>query len=889
LIGQSLSHFEITERLGEGGMGAVYRARDRKLGRDVAIKVLPEAFTADAERLARFEREARVLASLNHPNIAGIYEIGNAGTVHFLVMELAEGKDLSKHLARGPMTLEEALPLAKDIAEALEAAHTAGIIHRDLKPANIVVSSDGRGKVLDFGLAKAMQFGDAVPADLAHSPTLTAQMTGIGTILGTAAYMSPEQAKGEEADRRSDIWSFGVVLWEMLSGRKAFDEKTVSETLAAVLKSDPDRSNLATTVPPGMRRLLDRCLQKNPKQRLHDIADARLELEAVMRGDDAATAVFDSTAAAPGTRFWKALAALAVLVAILALATRFLPSEPAPRSHAGNRFALRIPPSDVYSVLQNSALAISPDGRTLAYAAMPADSSEYSEIYLQRLDRFEPAPVADTLGGYAPFFSPDGMWLGFFEGVGMWKRPIGGGSATKLASVAGHARGASWTDDNRIYFAPTWFSPILQVSADGGEPTAVTTLLEGEKSHRFPSALPDGSAVIFTVGRANTDSFDDATIEIQSTTSGERKLLVDGGTFGRFLPPDRLLFGRRGILYLVGLDVERMELIGSPTPVIDDLLTSPIFGSSQFDVGGDGTLAYLAGSPELFNSRAVEVSRSGKVSELPVPSRPYSMVQPSPDGRSLALRIDGANGQIWVYDVERGTLSRITREWDADFPTWHPDGETLTYVLSKGESSQIASIPADGTGEPEILWPDGSNITYLDWAPDGETLLFSDIDPVTGTDLWILDPDSEPAVSAYLKTPATENDAVISPDGNWVAYTSDQSGRNEIYVQAYPVPGRRWQISARGGTSAVWSASDGELLFKNGNEIMAVSVKFANGFSAGIPRTLFSLNNVSRGDDTRQFSVSSDGRYLAIMPPEDRQQTGRLHLILDWASTLPRS
>jgi serine/threonine protein kinase/WD40 repeat protein len=849
--GTLLGPYEITAAVGAGGMGEVYRATDTKLKREVAIKVLPEDVARDPERLARFEREAELLAALNHPNIGHIYGLEEKDAVMALVLELVEGPTLAERIAQGPLPLEEALPIATQIAAALEAAHERGIVHRDLKPANVKVKADGTVKVLDFGLAKALGLhSESGDPSFSHSPTAAAA-TGVGTILGTAAYMAPEQARGKSVDKRADIWAFGCVLAEMLTGRRVFGEETVAETLAAVLKTEPDHSTLVTTASLGIRRLIARCLRKDPGQRLHDIADARLEIEAVVRGDDSEGVTPGPDTAPAGSGPWKVVAALASVVALTALATHLSPSAPPPSPYVGSRLALRIPPSDTYSVLQNCALALSPDGRTLAYAAKPSDPSAFSEIYLQRFDSFEPESVPDTQRGYSPFFSPDGQWLGYFQDTGMWKKPVRGGPATKLAPVAGMARGASWDDQDQIFYAPTWFSPIFRVSADGGPPTQVTTLLEGEKSHRFPSALPDGSAVVFTVSRADTDSFDDASIAIQRVGSSEKKVLVEDGSFGLFLPPNGLLYGRRGSLFFARLDVEHQELLGAPAPVIDDLLTSPNFGSAQLGVSASGTLAYLAGSPALFNSRAVEVSRTGEITDLPVAAKPYSMVQPSPDGTQLAMRIDGANGQIWVYDVARGTLSRLTREWDADFPAWHPDGESLAFVLSKGEFSQIARVRADGSGEPETLWSGGANVTYLDWAPDGRSLVFSDVDPDTGTDLWILDLHDEPSASPYLQTPAEENDAVVSPDGSWLAYTSNQSGRSEIYVQAYPSPGRRWQISAQGGTGAVWSPADGELLFKNGDEIMAVPVELGAGFSAGIPRSLFKLPNVSRGDDTR--------------------------------------
>jgi serine/threonine protein kinase len=904
-------HFTITAKLGEGGMGEVYRAEDTKLGREVAIKVLPEAVAADPERLARFEREAKVLASLNHPNIAAIYAIesttapvdpdarlapqeeGEAALgerpdhpVHFLVMELVEGEDLKERLERGALPYSTVQPIALQVAEALEVAHEKGIIHRDLKPANIKVTPEGQVKVLDFGLAKAMDPAVDNSKDLSLSPTLTAQMTGAGVLLGTAAYMSPEQARGQEVDKRTDIWAFGCLLYEMLSATPTFGGDTVSDVLARILEREVDFDQLPNETPTATRRLLRRCLEKDPARRLRDIGDARWELTETEE---------DSLAAAGDlpTSNGRSLGMLAAVFATGLLAGGGLlwllgsrpDSGPAVEDQPVSKFVLEIPPSDQYSTLQNAALTLSPDGQALAYAAKPADATAVSELYFRRFDSFEVESIPDTLQAYAPFFSPDGDWLGYFQDSGLWKKPIRGGPAVKLAPVAGMARGGSWTEDDRIFYAPTWFSPILEVPAGGGEAREVTTLLEGEKSHRFPSASPDGSILVFTVGRADIDTFDDAAIVIQSTQSGERRTLVDGGSFGRLLPPDRLLFGRAGTLYVGRLDATRLELVGSPVPILDDLLTSPTFGSSQFAVSSTGTLAYLAGSPDLFNSRAVEISRTGEISDLPLAPQPFTMVRFSPDGRKLAVRIDGANGQLWIYDLARGTLSRITREWDADFPTWHPTGESIAYVLSKGGSSEIAQVATDGTGEPEILWS-GTNLTFTSWAPDGRSLVFTDAAPATGYDIWVLNVDPEPRVAAYLQTPAEELDAMVSPDGKWLAYTSDESGRNEIYVQAYPVPGRRWQISARGGQSANWSAADSELIFSNGDEIMAVPVETGAQFNAGIPRLLFKLPNMSRGDDTRSFDVSSDGRYVGMIPPEDWQPTGRLHLILNWASTL---
>ena len=886
MIGSSLSHFKITAKLGEGGMGEVYRAEDTKLGRDVAIKVLPEAVANDPERLARFEREAKVLASLNHPNIAGIHQVEETDGVTFLVMELVEGEDLKERLERGAMAVAEAVAVAGQIAEALEAAHDKGVVHRDLKPANVKVTPDGQVKVLDFGLAKALDPEAERATDLSMSPTLTAQMTGAGVLLGTAAYMSPEQARGKEVDKRTDIWAFGCVLYEMLSAQSPFNGDTVSDVLARILERDVDFETLPPSTPSGVRRLLEHCLEKDANRRLRDIGDAHWDLT-----ENADLEAFRVDSLPPSRRLsagalalsFVAGLALGGLVLWLGFAGKEL--EVVPSTQEVGRFVIDIPPSEAYSILQNSAIALSPDGQMLAYAADSDNPSAISQMYLRHLDRFYPEPIPDTENAYAPFFSPDGEWLGFFQDSTLWKKPIRGGPAIRLGPSAGFSRGASWTNSDQIFYSPTWFSPIFRVAADGGERAQVTTLADDEKSHRFPSALPDGSAVIFTVGRSDTASFDDASIDMQSTVTGERRTLIEGGSFGKFLPPDRLMYGRAGQLFVAPLDVGRLEITGAPVPVLDDLITSPTFGSAQLALGDNGSLAYLAGSPDLFNARLTEVSETGETIDIPLEKRPFSMARYSPDGKQLALRIDGANGQLWVYDLERGTLSKITREWDADFPSWAPDGQSLVYSLSKGGSSDVAQIRTDGTGEPITLYT-GINPNLPQIAPDGQTLVFSDVDPETGRDIWVLRLDGKSERIAYLRTPAEESDAIISPDGKWLAYATNESGRAEVYVQAYPEPRRRWQISAQGGRNPAWDSARQELLFKNGTDLMAVPFTSGTEFQAGIPRLRFKLEDVTGGRETRAFDISTDGRFITAARLHDWQPTGRLHLILNWTSTL---
>jgi serine/threonine-protein kinase len=647
MIGTTLSHYRVTSKLGEGGMGEVYRAHDQRLDRDVAIKVLPEEVSQDEARLARFEREAKLLASLNHTNIATLYgfesfvvtdvaagftpagqEVADldtagdkpppyerGGPVHCLIMELAEGETLAERIKKGSVPVDDALPIALQIAEGLEAAHEQGIIHRDLKPANVMLSPEGKVKVLDFGLAKAWQPEEG-DADLTHSPTLTAQMTAAGVLLGTAAYMSPEQARGKPADRRADIWAFGVVLWEMLTGRKLFEGETVSDLLASVLKEAPDLGSLPDDIPPEVRRLVGRCLEKDARRRLQWIGEARLEIENASAKQTEQRLPGEGTQ--PQRRVTWALIPLMVLAGAALGALGMWLMQPAQTAieRPVRRFKVGIPPIETARSLQNNSLALSPTGSHLVFIGESAAQPGVGRLYLRALDRFEVEPIEGTEGASGPFFSPDGEWLGYFQGLSLMKLPVRGGPPVRICGVDDSTRGGSWTRDGRIFFSPSWFSGVFLVSSDGGERVAVTTLEEEEKSHRFPHVLPDGSAVLFTVSGATTDTFDDASIDVISLRTGERKRLVEGGMAPVYLPSGYLLFGRDGVLLAAPFDAEALELTGPPMPVIDDLVTSPNFGSAQYTVAANGTLAYLQGGPGLFNHRIVRISRdAGRCSQ----------------------------------------------------------------------------------------------------------------------------------------------------------------------------------------------------------------------------------------------------------------------------------
>jgi serine/threonine-protein kinase len=887
LIGRTLGHYRIVEKIGEGGMGVVYRAQDERLDRDVAVKVLPEAVAEDPQRLARFEREAKLLASLSHQNVATLHGLEEHDGQRFLVMELAEGETLAERIKKGPIPVDDALDYACQITEGLEAAHEHGIIHRDLKPANVMVSPEGQVKILDFGLAKAWHH-DESDADLTHSPTLTAQMTAAGVLLGTAAYMSPEQVRGKPVDRRADIWAFGCVLWEMFTGRKLFEGETVSDLLASVLKEAPDLGSLPDDLPPAVRRLVGRCLEKDARRRLQWIGEARLEIENVSAGQTEQRLTGEGTQ--PQRRVTWALILLSVLAgaALGALGMWLMQPAQTAREQSVRRFQIAIPPIETARSLQANSLALSPTGSHLVFVGESAAQPGVGRLNLRALDRFEAEPIEGTEGAYGPFFSPDGEWLGYFQGLSLMKRPVRGGPPVRICGAEDAARGGSWTRDGRIFFSPSWFSGVFLVTSDGGERVAVTTLEEDEKSHRFPHVLPDGSAVLFTVSGATTDTFDDASIDVISLRTGERKRLVEGGTAPVYLPSGYLLFGRDGVLLAAPFDAEALELTGPPMPVIDDLVTSPNFGSAQYTVAANGTLAYLQGGPELFNHRIVQISRDGESTTLPLEPRIYTMVRFSPQGNRLAVRVDAANAQLWVFDLERETMSRLTHRWEVNDPIWSPDGSLVAYSLFRGGRSDIVALHTDGTGQPRTLHS-GSNILTYAWSPDNRWIVFAETQGESNYDLFLLPVEGDGKVEPFDPTPFHEDDASLSPDGRWLAYRSDRSGRWEVYVQGFPEGGAHQLVSARGGLNPLWSRDGRELFFLSSDRLMAVDVVPGTPPRFGRPRPLLELSKQIMYYDDRVFDAAPDGQsFVTVVKEEGWTPATRVNVVLNWSEELKR-
>ena len=883
--GSRLGSYDVTAAIGAGGMGEVYRAHDAKLGRDVALKILPEAFARDAERLARFQREAKVLASLNHPNIGGIYGFEDSGATHALVMELVEGPTLADRIQQGPINVDEALRIAKQICEALEYAHERGVVHRDLKPANIKVSADDRVKILDFGLAKAVQ-GEAREIDAANSPTITRMATQAGVILGTAAYMSPEQAKAKPVDRRADIWAFGCVFYEMLAARQAFSGETVTDTLAAVIKEEPDWSRLPKDTPLRVRVLLHRCLQKEPMQRLRDIGDARIAIDEAVSGAPL-EAPTPGEVGWLGTRQGQTIllaAACVIFAAIAGLCAWFLkPAALRPVTRA----VVELPAGQRLAGLDGIAVTFSPDGSEFAYVATAAEAAS-PQIYLRSTDSTNARAIPGTEGATNPFFSPDGQWLGFFANRKLKKVPVSGGAAQDLAD-AEIPLGASWSGQGMIAFS-NFFAGFLQVPDVGGTPEPVTHE-RGDISQGWPEFLPGGKAVLFAAS-PDTADWTNSSIGAQRAGASERTNLLPG-TVPRFEPPGYLIFAHAGNLMAVPFDPGRVEVKGAAVPMVQGVLESRATGAAQYSLSDTGSLLYVSGDLQAGQSHLVWVTRNGTEQVVPVPARAYFNPRLSPDGRRLAVDITERETQIWLYDFARDILTRFTFDGTSNqYPTWTPDGKRIAYRSNQEEGTRgVFWKIADGSGNEERLTigEHKQMQTPNSWSPNGQLLAFMSPGANKGQDIWTLemsDHKEQPFVSAGVVTGAPE----FSPDGHWLVYVSDESGRREVYVQPFPGPGGKWQISSGGGTEPVWNPNGRELFFRSGDKMMAVDIATAPPFSAGKPRVLFEGSYKASPVTFPNYTVSPDGQRFLMLKPVDQAQTAptQINIVVNWTEELKR-
>ncbi|MBI3048796.1 MAG: serine/threonine-protein kinase [Acidobacteria bacterium] len=894
-------------------MGEVYRARDTQLERDVAIKILPDAFAHDPERAARFRREAKTLASLNHPHIGAIYGLEQATVgpaeaghhVHALVLELVEGPTLADRIARGPIPVEESLGIARQIADALEAAHEQGIVHRDLKPANIKVREDGTVKVLDFGLAKALgpaEAGHHVPhgaevdrgvrlqPDLTASPTLSMMATQAGVILGTAAYMAPEQAKGRPADARSDLWAFGCVLYEMLTGRRAFDGEDLPDVLGAVMRLEPDWTALPAEVPPPVSTLLRACLAKDRRKRRIEATGALFVLDNV--ASLAAPAATQGPAAAGldvRRGRWRtvslAAAAFVVGAGLLGGAVWWMTRPAPPRVirteiTTGGTTALNVQGVD-------RDIAITPDGSHLIYRGN-------NQLLVRAIDQLEPTVLSGLGAPRNVFVSPDGQWIGFFDEHSPIKRvAITGGPAVDVASTDGSApRGATWGPDGTIVFATVApATGLLRVSAAGGEPT-VLTKPGRDGDHFWPEFLPGGEAVLFTVVPAT--GVQDAQVAVLDLRTGASKVLIRGGSHAHYVAPGYLVYNAGGTLRAVGFDLERLDVVGTSALVAQGVVTTDE-GAANFMVSVNGTLLYVPGTTGGAQQTVVSVDRNGRASALPeIPPGAYRDVRVSPDGTRLALV---ARGDIWTYDMSRATLSRLTTDpADERYPFWTPDGRRIGFTSNRAGYPEIFWRSADGTGSDERLLARGKDLLDLGaygWSADDRQLVFSDVIQGQSFQCVILHTttDTRGDATVLVKNESCNYGSVVSPDGRWLAYASNLSGRFEIYVERYPQSGSRQQISMDGGLLPLWSR-DGRTLFfsKDDRQVLSVPVQSGATFTAGRPQILFELSMAPNIVGSRPYDLAPDGTFVVVRnaQTESASQTPRLVLVQNWTEELKR-
>jgi serine/threonine-protein kinase len=883
-------------------MGEVYRALDKNLGRQVAIKFLPEEFSADLERLARFEREAKLLATLNHPNIAAVYGFEEAGGARFLVMELVGGDTVQTRLNRGALPVDEALETCRQVAEGLEAAHERGVVHRDLKPGNIMITPEGKVKILDFGLAKAYG-GETTSIDIEKSPTITAQMTEPGIILGTAAYMSPEQATGRPVDKRADIWAFGCVLFECLTGKRAFPGNTVTESLAAILRGEPDWQALPPATPWRVKDLLRRCLRKNPRERLHDIADARIEL-----GEPSA---YPSEAVSATRRFpllWLGLCGAIILFAGIfidrVLTGRFKPvsSTPIVTSTIKVEPGTRLAGVSAWGRPSLAPLAISRDGRFVVYCAPGLNGGPQAvpQLYLRRMDQAEAKPIAGTEEGAGnPFLSPDDRWVGFFAADDKLKKiPVEGGIPGTLCD-ASQLFGASWGPDNSIVFADGMNGGLSRVSAEGGKPETLTKPdpKREESSHRLPFWLPNGKAILFTVMRRPWDIR--PSVALLKLDTREWGILLPDAADAKYVPTGHLVFMREGTLMGVRFDEARLKVIGQPIALMQNVIQSaygdaPLYNSNRglFSISDTGSLIYAAGGvlPDMQNS-LMWVDQKG--AEKPVTDLKFPFTAPrlSPDGQRIAyVALLGQESRVWVYDLSRDTNSPLTGGGLAFFPIWNLDGKRIVFGWGKSLVPNLFSQPYDGSSPMERLTTSEHEQYPSSWSPDGNTVAVAEINHENGQeDISVLDVRSG-RLTPFLNSPFNETYPDFSPDGRLIAYTSDESGREEVYVRDFPGPGMKQQVSNQGGAQPLWARKGRQIFYLRGDQVWAVDVRTEGGSATSKPRLLFEKPGYDVGGPVRVYDLSQDGQRFLMVNVEQRKSTPITEMILiqNWFEELKR-
>ena len=889
--GLKLGPYEIASAIGAGGMGEVYRARDTRLGRDVALKVLPEAFARDAERMARFRREAQVLASLNHSNIAAIYGFEDSSSTHALVMELAEGPTLADRIKQGAVPLDEALPIAKQICEGLEYAHERGIIHRDLKPSNVKVTQDGAAKILDFGLAKAIE-GDAGASSVESSPTLSAMATRAGFLLGTAAYMSPEQARGKAADRRADIWAFGVVLYEMLSGRRLFTGETTSDTLAAVIRAEPEWNALPANIPPAIRSLLRRCLNKDPRQRLQAIGEARVAIEEAISGAADAGGFAGGPNAHARNReriAWAAVGLLAIS-SLLFSAGYFLRT---PRAVPAVISEISPPVNTTFALMGSSAgpPVLSPDGKWLAFCATGSDGKQ--QLWVRPLNAATAQPLEGTVGATYPFWSPDSRSLGFFANGKLNRIDASGGPVLTLGDAA-QGRGGDWGPDDTILFAPSPNNGLLRVPASGGTPQPVTQLNASrqELSHRWPQFLPDGNHFLFY---ARAPSLGNSATYAASLAGGEPKLIVHGDSNALFAPPGYLLFIQQGALMAQRFDPSSLRLIGEAMPVAGNVEANATIWRESLTVSEDGLLAYEVGGATTGATRILWYDRSGKQIAGTGKLGDYANPSISPDGDKLAVRLSGSGAggmDIWVYGLATEIKARLTFSQGFNTePIWSPDGKTIVFMSSRSGQFHLYQQASDGSGSTSPLIVDDALEQSPSWSTDGRYVVFERLATQAGshTEIWAVPLFGNR--KAFPVVQAKNSDSLqpaVSPDDKWLAYVSPESGQLEIYVVPFLHGGGKWQVSTQFGEWPRWCRDGKELFYVAlDNKIMSAEIaQQGASLTIGKVQPLFQANPVSRPG--WMYDVSADGKKFVVVSQEAQQTAAPLTLVTNWPALLKK-
>ena len=902
--GTKLGPYEILAPLGAGGMGEVYKAKDTRLDRTVAIKVLPAHVASHPEVRQRFEREARAVSSLNHPHICTLFDIGSENGIDFMVMEHIEGDTLADRLKKGALPLDQALQYGIEIADALDKAHRQGVVHRDLKPGNIMLTKTG-AKLLDFGLAK-MTAAETNAGGLSALPTEAQPLTKEGSILGTFQYMAPEQLEGNEADARSDIFAFGSVLYEMVTGKRAFEGKSQASLIAAILEHEPPAmSTLQTMTPPVLDHVVRRCLAKDPDERWQTAHDLTAELNWIV---EAGSQPGVTSPLVPGRRVSRRLAA-GILGFLLGSVFVWNLKPGAPTAGSVTRLRMGLQPAEeiggffLETVLAGwrptrTAVAFSPDGRHLVYRG---GAGETWQLYLRPMDQAEASPMPGTEGAVGPFFSPDGQWVGFWANGELRKVRLTGGPSAAVCETP-LLFGASWGEENTIVFAQ-YTGGLWSVSADAlhrGTPKELTTLREGEVSHRLPEVLPGAKAVIFTVSKRSFE-WKDAEIAMQDLATGERRVLVAEAADARYVRTGHLLYARLGTLMAVPFDLERLEVTGGSLPVIEGVMQAVYAGHSaidtgaaQFSVSGAGSLVYVEGGTyPLLRKSLVWVDREGRAQPLGGTERGYWHPRLSPDGRRVAVFIsEPEQRDIFVYDISRGTLTRVTQEGANAYPAWSPDGKRVAFQSTTGGPANIFWVQPDGSALERLTTSENRQYP-ASWSPDGKALAF-----LEGRDIWVLPFDNgEHEPRPVVQTRFEEEYPTFSPDGRWLAYTSDESGRREVYVQPYPGPGPRTQISVEGGMSPAWARNGRELFYRvlsggrwgGKRKMMAVKITTDPTFIAGKPRMLFEEAGYQPSEPFRSYDVAADGRFLMLeMAEQPSQRVTELRVVLNWFEELKR-